>query len=99
MCKPLSTTLPRFQGVRLDQKSVYACIAEQHVYARIHLSKLQYSAADASLFLNLLKTIRMQPSQLAAMATATPTTPTSQEPLQIESVRYRYSDPARAIAP
>ncbi len=92
-------TLPRFQGVRLDQKSVYACIAEQNVYAHIHLSKLQYRAADAALFQSLLKTIRMQPSPPATMTTATPTTSTGEEPFQIESVRYRYDGPAQAIAP
>ena len=95
----LEYTLPRFQGVRLDQKSIYACIAEQHVYATVHLSKVQYSAADASLFQSFLKTIRMQPSQPLAMTTATPATSTSQESFQIESVRYRYGDPAQAIAP
>ena len=95
----LEYTLHRFQGVRLDQKSIYACIAEQNVYANIHLSKLQYSAADDSLFQSLLKTIRMQPNQPSAMTAAPSTTPADRQPFKIEPVRYRQDGHVPAIVP
>ena len=54
----LEYTIAEAQGVRVDQKNVYACLAQDNVYADIHLSKIQYSAADAPLFSDLLKTVR-----------------------------------------
>jgi len=40
---------------------VYACIAQDNVYADIHLSKAQYTTADARFFQSILKTLRLQP--------------------------------------
>jgi tetratricopeptide (TPR) repeat protein len=57
----LEYTIQKFRGVRVDQKNVYACIAQDSVYADIHLSKAQYTAADARLFQSILKTLRLQP--------------------------------------
>ncbi len=95
----LEYTLHRFRGLRLDQKSIYACIAAQNVYANIHLSKLQYSAADDSLFQSLLKTIRMQPIQPSAMTAAPSTIPANRQPFKIEPVRYRQAGHVTAIVP
>jgi tetratricopeptide (TPR) repeat protein len=57
----LEYTIQKFRGVRVDQKNVYACIAQDNVYADIHLSKAQYTAADARLFQSILNTLRLQP--------------------------------------
>ena len=57
----LEYTIRKFRGVRVDQKNVYACIALDNVYADIHLSKVQYTTADARFFQSILKTIRLQP--------------------------------------
>ena len=95
----LEYTLHRFQGVRLDQKSMYACMAEQNVYAGIHLSKVQYTAADALLFHTLLETMRLQPSRSQQVAAAGPFTPARMPRFKIEKVRYQHDDYAQAIAP
>jgi tetratricopeptide (TPR) repeat protein len=57
----LEYTVQKFRGVLVNQKNVYACIAHDNVYADIHLSKVQYTAADARLFQSILKTLRLQP--------------------------------------
>lgn len=57
----LEYTIQKFRGVRVDQKNVYACIAQDNVYADIHLSKAQYTTADAQFFQSILKTLRLQP--------------------------------------
>jgi tetratricopeptide (TPR) repeat protein len=57
----LEYTIQKFRGVRVDQKNVYACIAQDNVYADIHLSKAQYTTADALFFQSILKTLRLQP--------------------------------------
>jgi tetratricopeptide (TPR) repeat protein len=57
----LEYTLRKIQGVQLDQKNVYACIAQDNVYADVQLSKAQYTAADAPLFQSILKSVRLQP--------------------------------------
>ena len=95
----LEYTLHRFQGLRLDQKSMYACMAEQNVYAGIHLSKVQYSAVDASLFHTLLETMRLQPSRSQQVAAPAPSTPARMPRFKIENVRYQHDDYVQAIAP
>ncbi|HSQ91757.1 MAG TPA: tetratricopeptide repeat protein [Nitrospiraceae bacterium] len=62
----LEYTIQKFRGVRVDQKNVYACIAQDNVYADIHLSKAQYTTADARFFQSILKTLRLQapPSEI-----------------------------------
>jgi hypothetical protein len=82
----LEYTLHRFQGVRLDQKSMYACMAHANVYANIHVSKVQYTDADASRFQQLLTTLRLQPDQSARITARQPETTA---PLfYLETVRY-----------
>jgi tetratricopeptide (TPR) repeat protein len=57
----LEYTIQKFRGVRVDQKNVYACLAQDNVYADIHLSKAQYTTSDARFFQAILKTLRLQP--------------------------------------
>lgn len=93
----LEYTLPRFQGVRLDQKSLYACMAEANVYASMHVSKVQYTDADAALFQHLLTTVRLQPGPLPRVTAHQPNTAA---PLfSVETVRYEQKSEARTIAP
>jgi len=76
----LEYTLHKIQGVRLDQKTVYACMAQDNVYADIQLSKVQYTTADAPIFQSILKTIRLQASPSEPIQTQAPT-PRAPEPL------------------
>jgi hypothetical protein len=58
----LEYTLYEFEGVRVNQKNMYTCLAEKDVYADIHLSKAQYTQADAAFFQSILKSARLQSS-------------------------------------
>ncbi len=71
----LEYTLHKFRGARLDQKHVFACIAQGNVYADIHLSKAFYTNADAPLFQSILKTIRLQPEPSTILQTTPPAPP------------------------
>jgi tetratricopeptide (TPR) repeat protein len=71
----LEYTIQKFRGVRVDQKNVYACIAQDNVYADIHLSKAQYTAADARFFQSILKTLRLQPPPSEIVPPAAPAPP------------------------
>ena len=106
----LEYTLRKLQGVRLDQKIVFACLAQDNVYADIQLSKMQYTAADAPLFLSILKSARLQPEPLKIIQTTLPAPPkiiqtqppappTSRELLDIGTALYRQNNYAQAISP
>ena len=95
----LEYTLRKLQGVRLDQKNVFACLAQDNVYADIQLSKMQYTAADAPLFLSILKTVRLQPEPSKIIQTKLPAPPTSRELLDIGTALYRQNNYAQAIPP
>jgi len=56
----LEYTFHEFQGVRLEQKNVRACLGQDNVYADLHLSKVKYTARDESLFQSVLATVRFQ---------------------------------------
>jgi tetratricopeptide (TPR) repeat protein len=71
----LEYTLHKFRGVRLDHKHVHACLAQDNVYADIHLSKAHYTTADAPLFQSILKTIRLQPEPSKIIETKLPAPP------------------------
>ena len=107
----LEYTLRKIQGVQLDQKNLYACIAQDNVYADIQLSKVQYTAADAPLFQSLLKTVRLQPrpSEMIRhpappppkemIRLPAPAPPDSMELLNIGNALYRRYEYAQAIPP
>ncbi len=106
----LEYTLRKFRGVRLDQKHVHACIAQDNVYADIHLSKAHYTTADAPLFQSILKNIRLQPEPSKIIQVKLPAPPrirqiyppappTSRELLEIGNVLYRQNKFAQAITP
>ena len=95
----LEYTLHKFQGVRLDQKNMYACLAQDNVYADIHLSKVQYTTADAPLFQSILKTIRLQPGPSETIQTQAPEPPNSRQLFNIGSALYLQSKYAQAIPP
>jgi len=71
----LEYTIQKFRGVRVDQKNVYACIAQDNVYADIHLSKAQYTTADARFFQSILKTLRLQPPPSEIVLPSVPAPP------------------------
>jgi len=98
----LEYTLHKIQGVRLDQKNVYACMAQDNVYADIHLSKVQYTTADAPLFRSILKSIHLQsgPSEIIQTKAPTPRAPTPPSSMQLLSrgnALYQQSKYAEAI--
>ena len=71
----LEYTIQKFRGVRVDQKNVYACIAQDNVYADVHLSKAQYTTADARHFQSILKTLRLQPHHSEVVPPPAPAPP------------------------
>jgi hypothetical protein len=93
----LEYTLHKFRGVRLDQKNMYVCIAQDNVYADIQLSKMQYTTADAPLFQSILKTVRLQPEPSKIIQTQAPAPPNSRELLDIGNALYRQNNYAQAI--
>jgi tetratricopeptide (TPR) repeat protein len=95
----LEYTLRKFLGVRLDQKHMYACTAQDNVYADIQLSKMHYTIADAPLFQSILKTVRLQPEPSKIIQTQPPAPPNSRELLDMGNALYRRSDYAQAISP
>ena len=95
----LEYTLRKFRGVRLDQKNMYACMAQDNVYADIQLSKAQYTTADAPLFQSILQSVRLQPEPSKIIQTQPPLPPTSRELLDMGNVLYRHNNYARAISP
>jgi len=95
----LEYTLRKFRGVRLNQKNMYACLAQDNVYADIQLSKVQYTTADAPLFHSILKSVRLQPSPSETIQTQAPEPPNSRELLDIGNALYRQNNYALAILP
>ncbi len=106
----LEYTLRKFRGVRLDQKNMYACMAQDNVYADIQLSKMHYTAADAPLFQSILETARLQPEPSQIIQSQLPTLPkiiqpqppappNSRELLDIGTALYRQNNYAQAIPP
>jgi len=95
----LEYTLHKIQGVRLDQKTVYACMAQDNVYADIQLSKVQYTTADAPLFQSILKTVRLQASPSEPIQTQAPEPPNSRQLLDIGNALYLENKYAQAIPP
>ncbi len=108
----LEYTLHKIQGVRLDQKTVYACMAQDNVYADIQLSKVQYTPADAPLFQSILKTVRLQPLPSETRQTPAPAPPPvaapvpvpepppdSRQLLNIGNALYLQNNYAQAIPP
>jgi len=91
----LEYTLYRVQGVRLDQKSVYACMAEGHVYANLHLSKIRHNSDDDALFARVIQSIRLRPGHLQGVTIPPIETPS----FQVESVSYTKDGSVQAIAP
>ena len=95
----LEYTLRKLQGVRLDQKNIYACLAKDNVYADIQLSKVQYTAADAPLFQSILQSARLQPEPSRIIQSPPPLPPNSRELLDIGNALYRHNNYAQAIPP
>jgi len=86
----LEYTLRKLQGVRLDQKIVYACMAQDNVYADIQLSKMQYTTADAPLFQSILSSLRLQPKPSEAIP---PTPAPAQAPAQVQAQTQMPAQP------
>ena len=106
----LEYTLRKFRGDLLDQKHMYACLAQDNVYADIQLSKMHYTAADAPLFQSILETARLQPEPSKIIQTKLPAPPriiqaqppappNSRELLDIGNALYRRNHYAQAIPP
>jgi len=93
----LEYTLAEFQGVRLDQKNLYACLAQDNVYADIHLSKVQYMKSDAPLFQSILKTVQLVPGQMRPVQAQA--SPDSMQLFRMGSALYLQNKYDQAIGP
>lgn len=93
----LEYTLREFHGVRLDQKSIYVCMAEGQVYANIHLSKVRSGAADAALFEEVIQSIHLQPGQ--SRSVIMPNTSAAASASHAENISYASDGQAKAVAP
>ena len=105
----LEYILHEFEGIRIDQKNVYACLAQKDVYADIHLSKVQFTTADAPLFQSILHSVRLQsgPSEVKPIQTKVqpqiqippPEPPNSRELFNQGSALYLKNKFAQAVLP
>jgi hypothetical protein len=105
----LGYVLHEFEGIRVDQKNVYACLAQKDVYADIHLSKVQFTTADAPLFQTILKSVRLQsgPSEVKQIQakpqpqiqTPPPEPPNSRELFNLGKALYVKNKYALAVLP
>ena len=105
----LEYILHDFEGIRVDQKNVYACLAQKDVYADIHLSKVQFTAADAPLFQSILASVRLQsgpseakqiqPKPQPQIQIPPPEPPNSRELFNLGSTLYVKNKYAQAILP
>lgn len=55
----LRYTVPEFRGQRIKQESLFACQFYDNTYIDLHLSKVNYTAADEPLFADVLKSMRI----------------------------------------
>jgi tetratricopeptide (TPR) repeat protein len=58
--------IPGPKGVPIQQKNFVACTAKDDVYVDIHLSKAQFQDSDESLFIEILKHVRLVDRAMAA---------------------------------
>ncbi len=54
----LEYRVAKFQGVRIEQKNVFGCLAKGDVYIDIHLSKVSFAPADQALLMQILNSGR-----------------------------------------
>jgi tetratricopeptide (TPR) repeat protein len=53
----LEFVLPQVEGMPIQQKNVFGCLAKDNVYADVHLSKVQFKPQDEQLFTSVLNTV------------------------------------------
>lgn len=92
----LDYTIAEAQGVRVEQKNVRACFAQDNIYGDLHLSKIQYRAADAPLFDAVLSTVHLIGGRPQERPTETGTI-TSFELFQKGSAYYLQNQYVQAI--
>jgi tetratricopeptide (TPR) repeat protein len=95
----LEYTLRELQGIRLDQKNMYACLAKDNVYADLHLSKVQYTPTDVPLFQSLLKTVHFQQGTVQNIQVQAPATQNSLQLFRMGSAWYLQNKYDQAIPP
>lgn len=93
----LEYTIAETQGVRVEQKNVRTCIAQDNIYGDIHLSKVQYRAVDAPLFDAVLDSIAVLEQSSAPSAPATSHHASSLQLFQQGSRYYLQNQYAQAI--
>lgn len=68
----LEYTVPTVRGIPVAQRHVHLCYPKENVYLDLHLSKVQYTAADDALFRDFLQTVHIEPVRPGAAASASP---------------------------
>jgi tetratricopeptide (TPR) repeat protein len=55
--------VPEYNGARLRQKNIHAYVGGGNLCAEVHLSKVEFTPQDQSLFENVLATVRLLPDE------------------------------------
>ena len=66
----LRYTVPEFRGQPIRQESLFACQSYDNTYIDLHVSKVNYSAADEPLFADVLKSMRIDKVRRSSMELA-----------------------------
>lgn len=66
----LRYTVPEFRGQPVKQESLFACQLYDNTYIDLHVSKVNYSAADESLFADVLKSMHIDKVQRSSLELA-----------------------------
>jgi hypothetical protein len=56
-------TVKEFKGQKVNQESLFACQFYDNTYVDLHVSKVQFAAADEPLFVDVLKSMRIEKVQ------------------------------------
>lgn len=57
---------PEVNGIPIQQKNVFGCLAKDNVYADLHLSKVEFKAGDQSLFTSILNGVHVTDQNAAS---------------------------------
>lgn len=95
-------TIPRFQGVPVQQRNLFACLPKDDVYVDIHISKTLFKTGDEqplNAVLNSAHFVASAPSQSAADASGENLAETSLDYVREGSLYFVQHDYAASIAP
>ena len=97
----LEYTIAEINGLKIGQRNVFTCIANEDVYADVHISKVSFQPSEEKLLMAYLEQLRVAdaPSAGATPAGATPSGPSSTEYFKQGSQYYLKQDFKNSIGP